>query len=270
VNILFERVLGIAVGGAKDHESPVGYNPKNIRSLVGMDCLLEGKEQGSIVVAPVGPGLCSFCRQTTESEAMAGKAPSSGPPSSWASWVLTVLVALLVYGMTGATAPTAATGGRLGPPLFSAGNDRFEVLEELSGEGVLDRETRLVWERTPSPADKNWAEAAVQCGLKPIGGRRGWRLPSYLELMTLVHPVVPPHPEAPALPPGHPFRGIQASNYWTVTPEGNDRTHAYVVDFVRGDLASQKKVQLSPYWCVQGGVARSQQHTVASSNPETL
>jgi hypothetical protein len=36
---------------------------------------------------------------------------------------------------------------------------RFQILEEYKGEAVLDTETHLIWERTPSSAETAWANA---------------------------------------------------------------------------------------------------------------
>src|SRR5512135_3011790 len=63
-----------------------------------------------------------------------------------------------------------------------AQTSRFQILEEYKGEAVLDTETHLIWERTPSSAETAWANASLRCALTSTGGRLGWRLPSFLEL----------------------------------------------------------------------------------------
>ena len=40
---------------------------------------------------------------------------------------------------------------------------------------VLDRETGLVWQRTPSSGTSDWAAARLACRHATTGGRRGWR-----------------------------------------------------------------------------------------------
>ena len=54
---------------------------------------------------------------------------------------------------------------------------------------VFDQETGLVWERSPAP-DKieNWDAAIVYSYSKAIAGRKGWRLPTIEELLSLVDP----------------------------------------------------------------------------------
>src|SRR5678815_3048629 len=104
---------------------------------------------------------------------------------------------------------------------------RFEILAEFEGVAVRDRQTELVWERHPSGPSMSWSNAPMHCALKSIGGRSGWRLPSFLELMTLVQPSLDVNSTSLSLPAGHPFRGVQAASYWTSTPVDSDARQAY-------------------------------------------
>src|SRR5262245_14857308 len=86
----------------------------------------------------------------------------------------------------------------------------------MNNEAVLDRETGLTWERRPDGAESlNFAKQV--CRFKSVGGRKGCCLPSIHELNSLIDPTR----SNPALPIGHPFLGVQSSNYWsaTVTPD---------------------------------------------------
>jgi hypothetical protein len=121
---------------------------------------------------------------------------------------------------------------------------------------VLDIETQLIWERSPTASDTAWANASLRCALSSIGGRLGWRLPSFFELMTLVEP--PPTATANKLnlPAGHPFRGVKASLYWTTNSPDAEPGNAYAIDFVRGDLTPQRKNQAHASWCVRDGASK--------------
>ena len=111
-------------------------------------------------------------------------------------------------------------GAGLSEPMAQAveietGVERFQVLEHFLGKAVLDRETQLIWERSPSSRGAVWSDAPIFCALKSVGGRKGWRLPSFLELMTLVQPSARDATRStPTLPTGHPFRGVEADAYW--------------------------------------------------------
>ena len=101
-------------------------------------------------------------------------------------------------------------------PYTSANCPRFVALSNFSDQScdpttrlcfplpaaVLDRETGLVWERSPDPTHRNRRLAASACHDKIIGGRKGWRLPTISELASLVDP----HQDSPALPEGAPVR----------------------------------------------------------------
>ncbi len=136
-----------------------------------------------------------------------------------------------------------------------SGTERFQVLEEFGGEAVFDLETELIWERSPSRSAAVWSRAPVLCARKSVGGRKGWRLPSFLELMTLVNPSTNGAHSGPTLPPGHPFLGVKAETYWSVTSLPAIARQAYAVDFLIGDVAPQGKSRLSHYWCVRGGAS---------------
>jgi hypothetical protein len=138
-------------------------------------------------------------------------------------------------------------------PDVSVHASRFEILVEFQGDAVLDTQTQLIWERTPSSAVTGWATASLRCALKSTGGRLGWRLPSFFELMTLVEPSSLATTSQPTLPASHPFRGVRGGLYWTTNVHATEPTSAYAIDFLRGDLKLQHKHQAHAMWCVQGG-----------------
>jgi len=134
---------------------------------------------------------------------------------------------------------------------------RFQILEESKGEAVLDTETELIWERSPSSTETAWAHASLRCALTSTGGRLGWRLPSFFELMTLVEPSPLATSNKPSLPTGHPFRGVRAGLYWTTNSQDKEPANAYAIDFLRGDLTPELKNRAHAYWCVRGGAPKT-------------
>src|SRR5208283_5370500 len=84
---------------------------------------------------------------------------------------------------------------------------RFEVLAAFGGSAVLDKETGLVWEQSPSTTVMVWEAAQVHCNQLTTGGRGGWRLPAVPELDSLVDPTQ----TNPSLPSGNPFSSVQSS-----------------------------------------------------------
>jgi hypothetical protein len=88
---------------------------------------------------------------------------------------------------------------------------RFVVLAAFNSDAVLDRETGLVWEKSPAVTPHTWSNARFHCANRNVGGRKGWRLSSFAELSSLVDPSVAP--PGPTLPPGHPFMNVQSAGY---------------------------------------------------------
>jgi Protein of unknown function (DUF1566) len=139
------------------------------------------------------------------------------------------------------------------------GANRFKVLKEFNGDAVLDRETGLVWEKTPETALGGWAFIDDECFSRFIGGRQGWRPPALEEVLSLMDPL---QNFTGKLPEGHPFElGDSRSvslQFWTMTsavvlPATND--FAYVADFEPGGsfFADPKISVTHRFWCVRSG-----------------
>lgn len=111
---------------------------------------------------------------------------------------------------------------------------RFDVSPPLL---VRDRLTGLVWPRDASaagwPMDWNealaWIEARNREGYL---GHKDWRLPGRRELLALTSPA---H-SRPALPPGHPFRGLFQHWHWTATPSASAPGHCWRVHLEGGRM----------------------------------
>ena len=138
---------------------------------------------------------------------------------------------------------------------------RFKVLADFGGTAVLDKETGLVWERSPENGfQSQWTQAQALCNLKNVGNRKGWRLPAVQELASLVDPSVPS--PGPTLPPGHPFENVMvtggvvppgSSAYWTANTWATDPTVAWEVEFQTGVVANTSKAAFLWVWCVRTG-----------------
>lgn len=119
---------------------------------------------------------------------------------------------------------------------------------------MLDRETGLVWEPSPSTAlSSTLFGARAFCALLSTGNRQGWRLPTIAELGSLFDPSAPPGPRLPA---GHPFSNIQAVTYldlyWSASSA--DRLNPDDVFFKSYRTNSLDHGAPSGYhWCVRGG-----------------
>ncbi len=177
-----------------------------------------------------------------------------------------VAAVLLALGASPANADTTAVGPYYATPSWDQqlpASTRFIVLSNWGNAAVLDRETGLVWEKSPSQTGCSSSDdplirlpqfyVAGCCLHRKTGGRLGWRVPTIDELLTLVDPTVP-YPPNPRLPAGHPFTNIQPDLYWTATTTQLDSRSAYAVDF--GALGGSDQRSTADFvglgWCVRG------------------
>jgi hypothetical protein len=146
------------------------------------------------------------------------------------------------------------------------GKRRFKVLNEFNTDAVLDKETGLVWERKPNKEAVPWPNARLMCAQKAVGGRGGWRLPTFNELSSLIDPAVM-DPTLVRVPAGHPFIDVQPAGYWSATVFSGEPGFSLIVEFrfVPGSDApifvtdANTSGGLNRVWAVRGG----------SSGPDT-
>ena len=133
---------------------------------------------------------------------------------------------------------------------------RFVILPAFNSDAVLDKETGLVWEKSPSTTAGNSSSARATCANKAIGGRKGWRLPSMPELASLADPSVAS--PGPTLPQDHPFLNVQSSNYWSASAHAENPTLTWGVGFGNGNVLGVSKAFDNRVWCVRGGMNADQ------------
>jgi uncharacterized protein DUF1566 len=133
-------------------------------------------------------------------------------------WLRSALAAACLTDPTIAFGQTIANGPYFPLPSWDLKIDvpqRFVVLANFNNEAVLDIETGLVWERSPS-GTSDWGPAFGVCFNRTTGNRQGWRIPTTPELSTLIDPSRPISMTTPRLPVGHPFLSVGLDTaYWT-------------------------------------------------------
>jgi hypothetical protein len=127
---------------------------------------------------------------------------------------------------------------------------RFTVLAEFGNTAVRDNNTGLVWEQMPNMVT-DWGSARYYCLNKLVGGTRGWRLPSVVELTSLIDPLL----VAPYVPPTV-FSGVLVGTYWSSTSimDGGS-TSKYTLSFGDGMVGTtSKSTSTVNVWCVRGAM----------------
>ena len=127
-------------------------------------------------------------------------------------------------------------------------SERFELV--FDGEAVLDKKTGLIWERSPDATKMHWRSAYGHCAGREVGGRKGWRLPTMEELLTLVDT----NESDPALPSGHLFSNVQSGFYCSSSTDLAYPDIQYGVNFRNGTWTSTfDEGNQVCVWCVQAG-----------------
>jgi hypothetical protein len=155
-----------------------------------------------------------------------------------------------------------APGGVVGQTPAGCDSDRFKCVltyQQCASfcitvwPAVLDRETGLVCQRTPSTGTLDGRLAAIQCASYASDGQvAGWRLPTSAEFMSLHDPSVLTDPQ---LPPGNPFvMSLTFADWWTSTLDFFlGAAPAFGVASLSGSgTGSHSPDLLLHYWCVRG------------------
>lgn len=141
--------------------------------------------------------------------------------------------------------------------------DRFVVLSSFNNEAVLDKETGLIWLKQIQVNEfvSSYTGSIDSCATRFYGGRKGWRLPTYYEVSSLL---VPFGSSGGALPSGHPFVFDGPGSVFIPTttniPGSTGSVRAYSTTspqfaFFDGNASktSSYPAIASGFWCVRGG-----------------
>jgi Protein of unknown function (DUF1566) len=163
--------------------------------------------------------------------------------------ILVLFAALLALPLAG---PTSAK-----PPLWDklvSGKKRFQVLKAFAGEAVLDKETGLVWARTPPAAPGSWWVQEDACRLEAVGSRFGFRLPHVEELLSLVEDGPPGTVHLPA---DHPFVGVAGGVFWSSSRSSFTAAlssdQVLLLDLGAASVTTAARNGSARAWCVRGG-----------------
>lgn len=127
----------------------------------------------------------------------------------------------------------------------------------LGGAAVLDLETGLVWQRDGGTLATTWTDAISTCYSQWLGGKWGWRLPTFPELMTLASG------GPPVVAGGSPFTNVGGggpggSVYWTASVDENNAANAWAMSwgFAAGPFAKSGVIGATgKVLCVRAGTS---------------
>jgi hypothetical protein len=150
-------------------------------------------------------------------------APGCADPS-WAEWPM----------------PNAQVEVEAGAPNLESYTD--------NGDGtVTDNVTELVWQQLTPPVNYAQTEALAYCAAQRLGGYTDWRLPSALELVSIVDTGTYNPSINSTVFPGTPSVGF----YWSSTPYAGNPGNAWGVYFNNGYSASNDTSTAYSVRCVR-------------------
>jgi hypothetical protein len=127
---------------------------------------------------------------------------------------------------------------------------------------VTDGVTGLVWQRQVDPQLRAWDDAKRYCACLRLAGERDWRLPSRIELVSLVDF----NRVSPSLD-GQIFPETTDENFWTASPVGINPGLVYLVFFLNGHTTYSQFDYEYRTRCVRSSAkAKSERYTFAGGS----
>ena len=117
-----------------------------------------------------------------------------------------------------------------------------------NGDGtVTDDVTQLMWQRDADPGTFTLPQALGFCQMAATGGYHDWRLPSQIELLSLVDYAAPTG--GPAI--DAPLAASTAGRYWSATANQASTMYVWGVDFDSGAPAPADQMSTAYARCVR-------------------
>ncbi len=118
-----------------------------------------------------------------------------------------------------------------------------------NGNGtVTDNVTGLVWQKQDDATTRTWDNAVTYCSNLPLAGQTGWRVPSEIELISIIDDGV----YNPSINTTF-FPGTISSQYWSSTTYANNASMAWGMDFGLVYTYGYNKTNSYYVRCVRGG-----------------
>lgn len=116
---------------------------------------------------------------------------------------------------------------------------------------VVDNVTHLMWQQPLNGQIVNWAGAPGACSTLSLGGYSDWRLPTEIELFSLVD--FTKAAGSASTVDAAAFPQMPGTTLWSATPLAGPPGNAWVVDFYSGNATYYPVMPTSAIRCVRGG-----------------
>ena len=125
-------------------------------------------------------------------------------------------------------------------------DNAIEKFKDIGNGAVTDITTGLIWQQ--SDVKKDWEAANTYCEELDYAGSQDWRLPSLVELQTIVDKT-----KSNVMIDPIAFPDTKPSLYWSATTFESNYGNAMIVDFNKGDIYSEEKGFKNYVRCVRQG-----------------
>jgi hypothetical protein len=116
----------------------------------------------------------------------------------------------------------------------TAGAPNLESYTDNGDGTVTDNVTGLMWQQAVSTTRYTWAQAVAYCPTLSLAGHRDWRLPSRIELVSIVDLGVTSGATINATY----FPSTPTSWFWSSSPLAGSSSYAWGVPFSSGDAGN--------------------------------
>jgi hypothetical protein len=106
---------------------------------------------------------------------------------------------------------------------------RLTFTHHLTGRKLTDNITGLMWQQAVPSATYTWANAVAYCPTLTLAGHTDWRLPTAMELMSIVD-LGQPNPSIN----GTYFPSTPSNIFWSASPVAGSPSPAWYVNFTSG------------------------------------
>jgi hypothetical protein len=114
---------------------------------------------------------------------------------------------------------------------------------------VTDNVTGLMWQQQ-SGTNMSWSNAGAYCTGLSVGNHTDWRLPSVMELISIVNYGI--QSTGPMINSTY-FLNTAASSYWSSTPDAGNTSNAWEMNFSAGTSFTSAMSGNAYVRCVRGG-----------------
>ena len=157
---------------------------------------------------PAGNGCTAWATSTCSTGLTCERLPPAGcEDPSWAEWSMP-------------NGPAEVAAGGANPQSYTDDGDGT----------VTDKITGLMWQQAAPATMYSWADALTYCPTLTLGGHGDWRLPTVIELSSLVDRSTSTGPTINTTA----FPNAPTTYFWTSSPSAGSPTSAWAVSFGSG------------------------------------